>query len=52
MTVTPVEFLSVTGEKDEITKIRTFLGSVKYTADEMDHKISCLSGGQKQSSCL
>jgi ATPase subunit of ABC transporter with duplicated ATPase domains len=47
MTVTPVEFLSVTGEKDEITKIRTFLGSVKYTADEMDHKISCLSGGQK-----
>lgn len=45
--VTPVEFLSVTGKKDEITKIRTFLGSVKYTADEMDHKISEMSGGQK-----
>jgi len=47
LNVTPVEFLSKTGEKDEITKIRTFLGSVKYTADEMDHKISCMSGGQK-----
>jgi len=47
LTVTPVEFLSTTGEKDEITKIRTFLGSVKYTADEMEHKISCMSGGQK-----
>ncbi len=45
--VTPVEFLSVTGEKDEITKIRTYLGSVKYTADEMEHAISEMSGGQK-----
>lgn len=44
---TPVEFLSVTGEKDEITKIKTFLGSVKYTSDEMEHRISELSGGQK-----
>lgn len=44
---TPVEFLSVTGEKKEITKIRTFLGSMKYTADEMEHGISELSGGQK-----
>ncbi len=47
LTVTPVEFLSVTGHKDEITKIRTFLGSVKYTADEMKHSISEMSGGQK-----
>lgn len=45
--VTPVEFLSVTGEKDEITKIRTYLGSVKYTPDEMEHAISEMSGGQK-----
>jgi len=47
LTVTPVAFLSVTGHKDEITKIRTFLGSVKYTADEMEHSISEMSGGQK-----
>ncbi len=45
--LTPVEFLSKTGHKDEITKIRTFLGSVKYTADEMEHQICRLSGGQK-----
>lgn len=44
---TPVEFLSVKGNKEEITKIRTFLGSVKYTPDEMEHRISELSGGQK-----
>jgi len=47
MTQTPVEFLSVTGDKDEISKIRTYLGSMKYTADEMNHCIGDLSGGQK-----
>lgn len=47
MTQTPVEFLSETGDKDEISKIRTYLGSMKYTADEMQHKIADLSGGQK-----
>ncbi len=45
--LTPVEFLAVTGEKDETTRIRTFLGSLKYTAEEMDHVIGALSGGQK-----
>lgn len=44
---TSVEFLSETGEKQEIGRIRTFLGSVKYTAEEMLHPISELSGGQK-----
>ena len=44
---TPVEFLSVTGEKEELTRIRTYLGSMKYTADEMSHPIAELSGGQK-----
>ena len=47
MEQTPVEFLTETGHKDEISKIRTYLGSMKYTADEMTHKISDLSGGQK-----
>lgn len=44
---TPVEFLSVTYDKSENTEIRTYLGSMKYTADEMDHPIGQLSGGQK-----
>lgn len=47
MSVTPVEFLDMTGEKEERTRIRTYLGSLKYTADEMDHPMSELSGGQK-----
>ncbi|MCM1056546.1 MAG: ATP-binding cassette domain-containing protein [Firmicutes bacterium] len=45
--MTPVEFLSETGDKDEITRIRTYLGSLKYTADEMGHSVLALSGGQK-----
>ena len=44
---TPVDYLSQTGDKEEITRIRTFLGSLKYTFDEMDHPIAELSGGQK-----
>ncbi len=44
---TPVEFLSVTGDKEETTRIRTYLGSMKYTVDEMNHPMSELSGGQK-----
>ena len=45
--VTPVEYLDQTGKKEKRTKIRTFLGALKYTADEMDHPIRELSGGQK-----
>ncbi len=44
---TPVEFLDDTGDKWIRTRIRTYLGSLKYTADEMDHPIRELSGGQK-----
>lgn len=44
---TPVEFLAPSGRKDEMTQARTFLGSMKYTADEMEHGIGELSGGQK-----
>ena len=47
MEQTPVEFLSEVGDKDEISRIRTYLGSMKYTPDEMLHKIGDLSGGQK-----
>jgi ATPase subunit of ABC transporter with duplicated ATPase domains len=45
--LTPVEFLDDTGDKAVRTRIRTYLGSLKYTADEMDHPIRELSGGQK-----
>ena len=43
----PVEFLAKTWEKEELTRIRTYLGSMKYTADEMEHSVTELSGGQK-----
>lgn len=45
--MTPVDFLDPSGDKETRTKIRTYLGALKYTADEMDHTISELSGGQK-----
>ena len=44
---TPVDFLSTRGDKEETTRIRTYLGSLKYTADEMEHPLYELSGGQK-----
>lgn len=44
---TPVEYLSKTWDKEENTRIRTYLGSMKYTIQEMDHTIRDLSGGQK-----
>lgn len=47
MDMTPVDFLDRTGDKEERTRIRTYLGSLKYTVDEMEHSIGELSGGQK-----
>ncbi len=47
LSMTPVDFLDTSGEKEERTRIRTYLGSLKYTADEMDHPMAELSGGQK-----
>jgi len=44
---TPVEFLCHTYEKEENVKVCTYLGSMKYTSDEMNHTIDELSGGQK-----
>jgi len=44
---TPVDFLSRTGFKEETTRIRTWLGSMKFTAEEMARPISEMSGGQK-----
>ena len=47
MDLTPVEYLAPSGDKEEVTRIRTYLGSMKYTTDEMSHPIRDLSGGQK-----
>ena len=47
LSLTPVQFLSRTGDKDELTAIRTYLGSMRYTAAETEHPIAALSGGQK-----
>lgn len=44
---TPVAYLSKTWDKEENTRIRTYLGSMKYTVSEMEHAIRDLSGGQK-----
>ena len=43
----PIELLAKGGTKEERTKIRTYLGSIKFTADEMSHPAKELSGGQK-----
>lgn len=45
--LTPVEFLAKSSEKSELTKVKTYLGSMKYTAEECSHSLSQLSGGQK-----
>ena len=44
---TPVDYLAPSGSKEEVTTVRTYLGALKYTADEMYHPIRELSGGQK-----
>ena len=47
MARTPVELLSAVGDREEQTRIRTLLGSLKYTPEEMEHPAGALSGGQK-----
>jgi len=42
-----IDFLSSDARKDTITQVRTYLGSMKFTHDEMLGEISKLSGGQK-----
>ena len=44
---TPVEYLSETGDRSEDIRHRTYLGSIKFTAAEMEHPIASLSGGQR-----
>ena len=44
---TPIDYLAPSGHKDDVTVVRTYLGSLRYTPDEMSHAIRELSGGQK-----
>lgn len=46
-TQTPIEFLSDSGDAEELTQVMTYLGSMRFTADEMHHPVSALSGGQQ-----
>lgn len=45
--LSPVEFLSRTGHKEELQKIQTFLASLNFSYPEMHHQIHSLSGGQQ-----
>lgn len=44
---TPVAFLAPNGDKERVTQARLYLGSMKYTTDEMLHPMRELSGGQR-----
>ena len=44
---TPIQYLAETYKKEEITKARTYMGSMRFTHEEMTGKIGDLSGGQK-----
>lgn len=45
--LSPVELLSPSGKKEERSRVGILLGSMKFTADEMNHPSVGLSGGQK-----
>lgn len=45
--LTPTEFLQANYDKQSYTTALTYLGSMKFTREEMAQKIGALSGGQK-----
>lgn len=42
-----VEFLAASEKKEELTRVRTYLGSMNFTSEEMFHPLGELSGGQR-----
>ena len=42
-----MEYLAANYSKEDMTKARTFMGNMRFTAEEMTGKIGNLSGGQK-----
>lgn len=45
--LTPVEYLMIDREYKEKSKVQNYLGALRFTTEEMSHKISELSEGQK-----
>ena len=45
--ISPIEYLKNEYTKEEETLARTYMGSMNFTKEEMENKISSLSGGQK-----
>ena len=43
----PIDFLAPAGDKESVTRARTYLGSVRFTKDEAESRLTELSGGQK-----
>lgn len=42
-----IDFLAKSNHKDELTRVRTYLGSMNFTKEEMYHPMEELSGGQR-----
>ena len=42
-----IAYLHTRGDKEQLTRLRTYLGAFKFSAEEMEHPIRSLSGGQK-----
>lgn len=47
MQASAIDFLKETGEAEELTQVMTYLGSMRFTTEEMDQPIENLSGGQQ-----
>lgn len=45
--VSPLNYLKKDLSKDELTRVSTYLGSLKLTSEEMNRNIASLSGGEK-----
>ena len=45
--LSPITYLSQTGEKEELQKIQSHLASLNFSYPEMQHQIRSLSGGQQ-----
>ena len=43
----PVEYLAANYSREDVTRARTYLGSMKFTHEEMTGRIGALSGGQQ-----
>ena len=45
--LSPIEYLQEKGDREELTRIMTYLGALRYLPEEMERPIQQLSGGQK-----